>query len=91
MLDIAGNPVSRAFFEDLTQHDPFASLRRHTGSSLVIHGSSDEVVPSVVGERYAAALETRFHAVQGGGHTFDSLTQQAEVLRATLEFFQQSL
>ncbi|NJK45687.1 MAG: alpha/beta hydrolase [Pleurocapsa sp. SU_196_0] len=91
VLDVFGNPVSSAFFEDLMRHDPLEAVRRHAGSSLVVHGSADAVVPVRIGASYAEALGTRLHTVEGGGHTFDSLPQQAEVLRVTLEFFKNSL
>jgi uncharacterized protein len=91
VLDIGGNPVSSAFFEDLTRLKPLETVRRHAGSSIVVHGSADAVVPIRIGASYAEALGTRLHTVEGGGHTFDSLPQQAQVLRVTLEFFRNSL
>jgi pimeloyl-ACP methyl ester carboxylesterase len=91
VLDIGGNPVSSAFFEDIVRHDPLESARRHRGSSLVVHGAADAAVPARIGERYARALETRLHVIDGAGHTFDSLPHQREVHRVTLEFFEQVL
>ncbi len=90
-LDLNGNPVAETFFLDALQHDSLESAARHTGASLVVHGTDDPTVPLAVGQQYAAALKTELHAIPGAGHTFDSLPFQAEVHRVSLEFFQRSL
>ncbi len=91
VLDFSGNPVSSAFFEDTCGHDSVASVKKHQGSSLVVHGNADPTVPWQIGQEYADALQTKLHLIDGGLHTFDNLQHQAEVHAVTLAFFQKSL
>ena len=68
---------------------------------LIVHGSEDEAVALLEGERLAAAAPpalTRFLPVEGAGHTFGAAhpwrgaTPELElVLEATLSFFAQEL
>lgn len=92
-MDFGGNPVSKEFFIDALNHDSLSTVKNHTGSALIVHGTADPTVPFAVGQQYAAALESRatLHAIDGAGHTFESIPHHDEALRVTLEFFQRSL
>ncbi len=91
VMDFGGNPVSSAFFEDCCGLKPFETVQNHRGSSLVVHGNADPVVPFEIGAQYAAALQTKLHGIEGGLHTFETLHHQAEVHAVTLEFFKKTL
>ena len=92
-MDFGGNPVSKGFFIDALNHDSLTTVKNHAGPALIVHGTADPTVPFAVGQQYAAALGARanLHAIDGAGHTFESLPHHNEALRVTLEFFQRSL
>ena len=92
-MDMSGNPVSKEFFIDALNHDSLSTVKNHAGPALIVHGTADPTVPFAVGQQYAAVLEGRatLHAINGAGHTFESLPHHNEALRVTLEFFQRSL
>ena len=92
-MDFAGNPVSKEFFIDALNHDSLEAVKNHAGKALIVHGTADPTVPFAVGQQYAAALEGRatLHAIDGAGHTFESIPHHDEALRVTVKFFQSSL
>ena len=92
-MDMGGNPVSKEFFIDALNHDSLGMVKNHAGFALIVHGTADPTVPFAVGQQYAAALEERatLHAIDGAGHTFESIPHHNEALKVTLEFFQRSL
>jgi uncharacterized protein len=92
-MDFGGNPVSKEFFMDALSHDSLETVKNHAGPALIVHGTADPTVPFAVGQQYAVALGTRatLHAIDGAGHTFESMPHHDEALRVTLEFFQRSL
>ena len=92
-MDFGGNPVSKEFFIDALNHNSLETVKNHNGPTLIVHGTADPTVPFAVGQQYAAALESRatLHAIDGAGHTFESIPHHDEALRVTLEFFQRSL
>ena len=91
VLDFGGNPVSSAFFEGLLGLDSFNTLKAHTGSSLVIHGTADPTVPVALGRKYASSLNTKILEIDGGDHTFNNLEHQDQVIAGVLEFYQSEL
>lgn len=44
--DYLGDSFQPVFFESLAKHQPFEQLRKFTGDVLLIHGTSDEVIPA---------------------------------------------
>ena len=91
LMDFGGNPVSKEFFIDVCGLDSFQAIKNHAGSSLVVHGSSDPVVPIAIGAEYAEALNTKLHVIKDGLHTFETLHHQAEAHAVTLDFFKTTL
>ena len=91
MMDFGGNPVSKEFFIDVCGLDSVEAVKNHAGSSLVVHGSADPVVPMAIGAEYAEALKTKLHVIEGGLHTFETLHHQAEAHAVTLDFFKATL
>jgi uncharacterized protein len=91
VLDFGGNPVSSGFFKGLLELNSLASVTKHRGASLVIHGSDDPTVPVTIGQEYAKALKTNFLEIAGANHTFDDLEHQEQVIQALLEFYDSSL
>ena len=92
-MDFGGNPVSKEFFIDALNHDSLEMVKNHMGPTLIVHGTADPTVPFAVGQQYAAALEgrARLHAIDGAGHTFESIPHHNEAVRVTLEFFRSAL
>ncbi|WP_159883690.1 alpha/beta hydrolase [Paenibacillus puerhi] len=43
--DYLGYSLKPVFFESLTRHQPFEQLRKFGGDVLLVHGTSDEVIP----------------------------------------------
>ena len=91
VLDIGGNPVSSGFFEGLLELDSLGTVTKHTGASLVIHGTKDEAVPIEIGRDYASRLNTKILEIEGANHTFDNLEHQDQVIDGVLEFYQSEL
>ncbi len=92
-MDFGGNPVSKEFFIDALNHDSLTTVKNHAGKALIVHGTADPTVPFAVGQQYAAALREHgtLHAIDGAGHTFESIPHHDEALRVTLEFFKRLL
>ena len=69
------NIVGKAFYEELPEISPSALIQQFTGALLVIHGSSDDVVPVSHGKRYYELMSERdaltaLEIIDKGDHTF---------------------
>jgi pimeloyl-ACP methyl ester carboxylesterase len=91
-LSIAGRPfdISRSFFEDLERHCTPERLAALGRPLLVVHGTSDVIVPISEGERiHAAAQQPKWFAgIPGADHMFvkpGAIEQAAAVIRTFLE------
>ena len=87
--DHAGYALKPAFFESLQQHQPFQTVTRFTGDVLLVHGTSDDVIPVDYSFLYQKLFWTRSEGqcdkeiVFQADHTYSSSKFQNEAIMAT--------
>ncbi len=98
-------PLGLGLLEDVEAHgerlDPLQAAARLGVPYLIVHGTADESVSVADGERLAAAAppsSSRFHAIEGAGHTFgavhpfqDPSPHLRQVIELAVEWYQQHL
>merc|ERR1712039_942521 len=73
--------VCKAFYRQMSWHTP--EVARSVGPALVIHGDSDNVLPSDEGQRVAGSLKRAvFHTVANASHQM--MQEQPEATNALL-------
>lgn len=90
--DYLGYKLKPAFFESLQQHQPFREAPNFQGDVLLIHGTSDDTIPT----DYSFLLEKTFWLRSEGridknimfqaNHTFSEGVHKAELYRATTDW-----
>ena len=90
------NIVGKAFYEELSEISPSATLQAFTGALLVIHGSGDDVVPVSHGKRYYELMRgrdapTELEIIDKGDHTFNTVASEQAVIAKSVEWFQRTL
>ena len=84
----SGRRIKQGFFEDLRTYDVLQAIRS-APPILILHGSSDEVVPLEHARRlYEAAPEPkRLEIVGGADHVFSRRDHLSNVIELSLEWF----
>lgn len=86
-----GSEVGRAYFEKSLDYDVYNDMKNYDGKVLIVHGTSDNVVPISYSRR---AIETfkdaRLKEIPGAGHGFRG-TQQEEATKAIIDFVKGSI
>lgn len=90
------NLVGKAFYEELSEISPSATLQAFTGALLVIHGSADDVVPVSHGKRYYELMcerdaPTELEIIDKGDHTFNTVASEQAVIAKSVAWFQKTL
>lgn len=90
--DYVGYSLTPAFFDSLMQHQPFQSAPRFGGEVLLVHGTSDDLVPVDYSFLYQKVFWTRGEGlcdkeiIFQGDHTFSNKEHQSEAIRVTAEW-----
>lgn len=86
------DPLGEAFYQDLEGYDARQAIKK-VGSSLILHGEADELVPlSQARELYTAARPPKHLEVfPGGDHRFADPKNRRQAIRMSLEWFQRYL
>jgi pimeloyl-ACP methyl ester carboxylesterase len=90
--DYAGYSLQTVFFESLMEHQPFQSATRFGGEVLLVHGTSDELIPVDYSFLYQKVFWTRSEGlcdkeiIFQAGHTYSSKQHQEEAIRVTAEW-----
>ncbi|QNK56594.1 alpha/beta hydrolase [Paenibacillus sp. PAMC21692] len=90
--DYAGYSLQTVFFESLMEHQPFQSATRFGGEVLLVHGTSDELIPVDYSFLYQKVFWTRSEGlcdkeiIFQAGHTYSSNQHQEEAIRVTAEW-----
>ena len=80
-------PLSRRYFEEVHDMDPFELVRAYAGPVLMLQGDADPIVPLADSERAAAGYaDARLRVLPGAGHGFSGtdLQQALEAIEAFL-------
>lgn len=90
--DHLGYSLQPAFFQSLAEHQPFEAARRFGGDVLLLHGTSDDVIPA----DYAFLMQKVFWMRSGGvcdkeivfqaDHTYSTRAHQEEAIRHSLDW-----
>jgi pimeloyl-ACP methyl ester carboxylesterase len=90
--DHLGYSLQPAFFESLAQHQPFQAAPRFSGDVLLLHGTSDDVIPA----DYSFLLQKVFWTRSEGqcdkeilfqaDHTYSTRNHQEEAIRHTVDW-----
>ncbi|RTE10318.1 alpha/beta hydrolase family protein [Paenibacillus whitsoniae] len=84
-----GYQLSSRFFESLAQHQPFEQLRKFAGDVLVIHGTSDDIIPVDYASLYQKMFWLRSEGsceldlIYQADHTFSAASAQAAAIEKT--------
>ncbi|MFD0589963.1 alpha/beta hydrolase [Paenibacillus sp. GCM10027627] len=90
--DHAGYTLQPVFFESLMQHQPFQSAPRFGGEVLLVHGTSDDLIPADYSFLYQKVFWTRNEGlcdkeiIFQANHTYSSRPHQEEAIRVTSEW-----
>ena len=86
-------PVGLEMIQTFFQQEPLAELRPYTGKALIIHNTSDPVVPVTQATSYADHFGSRatVHLLDDNTHTFDSPPNERQVIDLTVEWFKNQL
>ena len=86
-----GNEVGKAYFEKSIDYDIYNDMKNYDGKVLIIHGTSDNVVPISYSRR---AIETfkdaKLKEIPGAGHGFRG-AQQEEAAKTIIDFVKESI
>ncbi len=96
VLDLGGNAVGRAFFDEGHKHHPLECIRKTRASILLVHGDQDTGVPLSASDEYEAVLKKEGrdvvkHVLPGADHTFSSIAWEKKVIGLSLEWFRSYL
>ncbi|RJE88694.1 alpha/beta fold hydrolase [Paenibacillus sp. 1011MAR3C5] len=92
--DHAGYTLQPVFFDSLMQHQPFQSATRFGGEVLLVHGTSDELIPVDYSFLYQKVFWTRSEGqcdkeiIFQANHTYSSRSHQEEAIRVTSEWLE---
>lgn len=90
--DHRGYTLQPVFFDSLMQHQPFQSATRFGGDVLLVHGTSDELIPVDYSFLYQKVFWTRSEGICDkeiifqADHTYSSRPHQEEAIRVTSEW-----
>ncbi|MCR2804526.1 alpha/beta hydrolase [Paenibacillus soyae] len=90
--DHAGYTLQPVFFESLMQHQPFQSAPQFGGDVLLVHGTSDELIPVDYSFLYQKVFWTRGEGICDkeiifqAGHTYSRRQHQEEAIRLTADW-----
>lgn len=90
--DYAGFTLQPVFFESLLQHQPFQVATRFGGEVLLVHGTSDELIPVDYSFLYQKVFWTRSDGlcdkeiIFQANHTYSNRHHQEEAIRVTSEW-----
>ncbi|HUC90799.1 MAG TPA: alpha/beta fold hydrolase [Paenibacillus sp.] len=90
--DYAGYSLQPAFFESLSEHQPFQTAVRFGGDVLLLHGTSDDVIPADYSFLLQKVLWTRSEGICDkeiifqADHTYSTRRHQEEAIRHTVDW-----
>lgn len=90
--DHAGYTLQPVFFESLMHHQPFQAAPRFGGDVLLVHGTSDELIPVDYSFLYQKVFWTRSDGICDkeiifqAGHTYSRRQHQEEAIRLTSDW-----
>ncbi|UJF35925.1 alpha/beta hydrolase family protein [Paenibacillus hexagrammi] len=89
-IDHHGYLLTSRFFDSLAQHQPFEQLRRFNGDVLVIHGTSDDIIPVDYAPLYQKMFWLRkegqcdVELIYQADHTFSGSAFSQDVIDKTI-------
>lgn len=90
--DYAGYALKPVFFESLAEHQPFQAAVKFGGDVLLVHGTSDDVIPADYSFLMQKVLWTRPEGscekeiIFQADHTYSTRQHQEEAIRHSLEW-----
>lgn len=90
--DYLGYTLQPVFFDSMMQHQPFQSATQFGGEVLLVHGTSDELIPVDYSFLYQKVFWTRSEGlcdkeiIFQANHTYSSRPHQEEAIRLTSEW-----
>ena len=88
IMDISGLRLGEGFIEDVRQINIFEKTAGYTKEVLIVHGTSDTVVPVAVSEGYLQLFGNRAELVliNGADHTFQGIKWIEQLFDVSLKF-----
>ncbi len=91
-VDYMGYSLQPAFFDSLLQHQPFQAANKFTGNVLLVHGTSDDIIPADYSFLYQKVFWTRTEGlcdkeiIFQGCHTYSNSKHQSEAIQVTVKW-----
>ncbi len=92
-LDFGGMVLGKGFLDDLPNIDPLRDLPQFKGTSLIIHGGADVVVPVSEAHVYHRRFgnHSALHIIGEADHTFNRQDWEREVIDVTTKWLKREL
>ncbi|AAK81587.1 alpha/beta hydrolase [Clostridium acetobutylicum] len=89
IYDVEGLLLGKKFLEDIKKVNIFDRASAYNKQSLIIHGTSDEIVPLSTSERYLEMYgeNTSLELVEGANHIFEKNSWENRVIDLTKKYF----
>ncbi|ANS73186.1 permease [Paenibacillus yonginensis] len=90
--DFLGYELTPVFFESLAAYQPFQEINKFQGNVLVVHGTSDDVIPVDYAFLYQKVLWTRQEGrcdkeiIFQANHTYSNSEHRAHLIKTTKEW-----
>jgi len=89
-VDLTGIELSREFYNELQSLDLYQHIEHFTKPVCIIHGSEDQAVPVLYGEKYQQGYpQADFHIIKGADHVYSSLNFRNQLFDYSLNFVKQ--
>lgn len=92
--DYLGYTLKPVFFDSLMEHQPFQAAQRFGGDVLVVHGTSDDIIPVDYAFLYQKVFWTRGDSICDkeiifqANHTYSSHPHQQEAIEVTVNWLE---
>ncbi|ANY65676.1 permease [Paenibacillus sp. BIHB 4019] len=93
-VDYSGFTLKPVFFDSLLEHQPFQAATRFSGDVLLVHGTSDELIPVDYSFLYQKVFWTRSEGlcdkeiIFQASHTYSNRQHQEEAIRISSEWLE---
>lgn len=92
-INIEGFLLGKNFMEDIKSIDIFERAARYNKKSMIIHSTSDEVVPFDNSRKYKDIYKenSELKVIKDANHTFDDNKWETEIINIITEYFNKKL
>lgn len=92
-FDIDGFLIGKNFMEDIKNIDIFKRASKYNKKSMIIHSTSDEIVPFDTSKKYMDIYKenSELRIIKDANHTFENNKWEREIINIITEYFDKKL